>query len=209
MRLLLFSDLHTDTAAAQRILSRAASADVLIGAGDFANARRNLSRCIDILSKIDRPTVLVAGNNETTEELRAACERWPAAHILHGSHITIAGLTFYGVGGGIPITPFGSWSYDFSEEQAHVLLQACPTNCILVTHSPPKGTVDRSSQGAYLGSVAVRAAIERTQPQLVICGHIHACAGQRSFIGSTPVINAGSDGVEWQLGKVSDGSAEQ
>ena len=118
MKLLVFSDLHTDTIAAERIRARAATVDIVIGAGDFANARRNLSSCIAILSTIDRPTVLVAGNNETTEELRAACAPWRSAHILHGTQVVISGVTFYGIGGGIPVTPFGSWCYDFSEEQA-------------------------------------------------------------------------------------------
>ena len=41
MRLLLFSDLHADTAAARRLLALAAQADVLVGAGDFGNLRRD------------------------------------------------------------------------------------------------------------------------------------------------------------------------
>jgi Icc-related predicted phosphoesterase len=199
MKLLLFSDLHVDIVAAQRIRARAAAADVVIGAGDFANAGRGLSRCIEILSAIDRPTVLVAGNNETTEELRDACAQWPAAHVLHGSQISINGLIFYGIGGGIPVTPFGSWSYDFSEEQATELLAPCPAGCVLVSHSPPQGAVDRSLQGKHLGSVAIRDAIERTRPQLVVCGHIHGSAGQRALVGTTPIINAGPSGVEWHV----------
>ena len=38
MKLLLFSDLHTDTSAATRIVKLAQDADIVIGAGDFANA---------------------------------------------------------------------------------------------------------------------------------------------------------------------------
>ena len=69
---------------------------------------------------------LVAGNNESTAELAAACNDWPAATVLHGSSVTLAGQTFFGLGGGVPVTPFGSWSYDFSEEQAAELLRPCP-----------------------------------------------------------------------------------
>ena len=36
MKLLLFSDLHADTIAAQQLLQQAQSVDVLVGAGDFA-----------------------------------------------------------------------------------------------------------------------------------------------------------------------------
>jgi predicted phosphodiesterase len=61
MKLLLFSDLHTDTRAATRLVDLAREADVVIGAGDFANARRGISTCIEILKEIRIPTILVPG----------------------------------------------------------------------------------------------------------------------------------------------------
>jgi Icc-related predicted phosphoesterase len=199
VKLLLFSDLHTDTAAARRLADRAAHVDVLVGAGDFGNVRRDLSSCLDVLRAAHRPAVLVAGNNESTEELADACREWPQAHVLHGAAVTLGAVVFFGLGGGVPVTPFGSWSYDLSEEQAAALLAACPTGCVLVSHSPPKGAVDVNSRGRSLGSVAVRDAIERVRPRLVICGHIHASAGQQAVIGPSVVVNAGPSGVEWEL----------
>jgi uncharacterized protein len=199
MKLLLFSDLHADADAARQLVERARTADILIGAGDFGNLRRQLPVCIDILRAIDKPAVLVAGNNESTEELIDACRDWPSAHVLHGSGITLAGATFFGLGGGVPVTPFGSWSYDFTEEQAAELLSGCPTGCVLVSHSPPHGAVDVSSRGQSLGSVAVRQTVLRQRPILVVCGHIHACAGQQAMLGTTPVVNAGPQDVEWLL----------
>ena len=82
MKLLLFSDLHADTAAARQLVERARLADVIIGAGDFGNVRRDLRPCLDVLRAIDRPAVLVAGNNESTDELTDACRVWPQAHVL-------------------------------------------------------------------------------------------------------------------------------
>jgi uncharacterized protein len=199
MKLLLFSDLHADTNAAQQLLQRAQTVDVVIGAGDFATVRRNIQRCIDILRAVLCPAILVAGNNETTEELQAACRGWSSASILHGTAITVEGVTFYGVGGGIPTTPFGAWSYDFTEDQARSLLVNCPARCVLVTHSPPKGTVDRSAAGHSLGSVAIHEAVQRTSPRLVVCGHIHASVGQYTQLGETPVVNAGPGGIEWHI----------
>ena len=198
MKLLLFSDLHCDATAARSLVKRAASVDVLVGAGDFGKVRRDVGVCFDVLRDIDKPAVLVAGNNESTEELVEACKSWPQAHVLHGSGVAIGGIQFFGIGGGIPVTPFGAWSYDFTEEQAQELLQNCPARCVLVSHSPPKGAVDRAG-GQSLGSVAVRDAVERLQPLLAVCGHIHSCAGQQDKIGSTPVINAGPKGIEWEL----------
>jgi Icc-related predicted phosphoesterase len=199
MKLLLFSDLHADTAAARRLVERAGKADVLVGAGDLGNVRRDVRVCIDLLRAIDKPAVLVAGNNESTEELVEACQDWPNAHVLHGSGLAVNGVEFFGLGGGVPVTPFGAWSYDFTEEQAARLLAGCPRGCVLVSHSPPRGVVDVDSRGRSLGSVAVRDAVLRRQPRLVVCGHIHASAGQHALLGSSPVVNAGPEGVEWQL----------
>jgi Icc-related predicted phosphoesterase len=209
MKLLLFSDLHTNAAAARELVRSAAKADVVVGAGDFGNLRRDVRVCIDVLRAIERPAVLVAGNNESTEELAEACRDWPQAHVLHGTGVTIQGVPFFGLGGGVPVTPFGSWSYDFTEEQAAKLLAECPTGAVLVSHSPPKGAVDRASSGQSLGSTSVREAIARCRPRLVVCGHIHACAGQHATLGETSVVNAGPAGVLWDLSVAKGGSSQR
>jgi Icc-related predicted phosphoesterase len=199
VKLLLFSDLHANPEAARALVERAEAVDVVVGAGDFGNVRRQLHVCLDVLKAIDRPAVLVAGNNESTEELAQACRAWPTAHVLHGSAVTVAGVTFFGIGGGIPVTPFGSWSYDFTEDEAAALLAAAPPGCVLVSHSPPQGAADRTSNGQSLGSVAVRQAVERLRPVLVVCGHIHSSAGTQALIGPSPVVNAGPNGALWAL----------
>ena len=142
---------------------------------------------------------MVPGNNESLEELKTACASWKRAVVLHGNGVEIAGMAFFGIGGGIPITPFGAWSYDFSEQEAAHLLRNCPEGAVLISHSPPKGVVDVSSSGQSLGSTAVRNAVMATNPRLVVCGHIHASAGKRSTIDLTPVINAGPGGIVYEL----------
>ncbi|MGO8670510.1 MAG: metallophosphoesterase family protein [Capsulimonadaceae bacterium] len=199
VRLLLFSDLHCSREAAEALVVRAADVDVVIGAGDFAQARRNIGTCIEILRKIERPSILVPGNNESLEELRHACRDWPSALVLHGTSAQIGPVTFFGIGGGIPVTPFGPWSWDFSEHHAAEMLSNCPPSCVLISHSPPKGAVDTSGSGQSNGSTAVRDAVLETHPLLVVCGHIHACGGKQAVLGSTPVVNAGPDGVLWSV----------
>jgi uncharacterized protein len=199
MRLLVFSDLHCDAALARRLADRAGEVDVLVGAGDFASVRRRLNVTIDVLKGMKQPAVLVPGNNESLEELTAACQSWPGAHVLHGSQARIGGVTFFGLGGGVPVTPFGSWSWDFSEEEAGQLLLDCPQGCVLVSHSPPRGAVDRSSSGKNLGSTAVLDAVIRARPSLVVCGHIHESAGRTEYINQSPIINAGPEGIVWEI----------
>ena len=200
MKLLLFSDLHCDVNAAQSLVQRSEHADVLVGAGDFANCRRQLHRCLDVLRNVTRPIILVPGNNESFEELARQCAGWESTHVLHGSSAIVEGVEFFGIGGGIPTTPFGDWSFDLTEQEASTMLNDCPTGGVLVSHSPPKRAVDVSSNGASLGSTAVRATIEQKRPKLVVCGHIHGCAGQMAKIGTSTIINAGPAGIEWEFG---------
>jgi Icc-related predicted phosphoesterase len=199
VKLLVFSDIHADFRAASNLVKRSADVDVVVGAGDYCMPRQGLGEMINALMKIEKPTVLVSGNCENTDELKSTCRVWQNAHVLHGEQVTIDGMSFYGIGGGIPITPFGSWSYDFSENEASQLLKDCPSGGVLISHSPPKGILDISSDGRSLGSTALRDAIIVKNPLLVICGHIHASAGQIDRFEETTIINAGPKGIIWNL----------
>ncbi len=200
MKLLLFSDVHCDHSAAQRLVEMSSEVDVMICAGDLAVMRTGLQRTVDILSEADCPAVLVAGNGESAKELERACDRWSAAHVLHGDGCEIDGVSFWGLGGAVPITPFGEWSFDLSEERAEELLSGCPTGAVLVTHAPPYGRVDQPVPGGeHLGSHAIREAIERARPPLAVCGHIHACWEQEAHLGDSTIVNAGPRGVRYDL----------
>ena len=199
MRLLVFSDLHCDVAAAELIVRRSAGVDVVIGAGDFAVQRRGLAAVTEVLNAIEQPCVLVAGNSESEVELEEACTGWPTAHVLHGTGVELAGIPFFGLGAAVPVTPFGPWSYDISETEAATLLRDCPPDGVLVSHSPPLGYGDRGSNGESFGSSAVLEAIRRTTPKLVVCGHIHDSWGERSTLGPTLIVNAGPSGAIMEI----------
>jgi Icc-related predicted phosphoesterase len=191
VRLLAFSDVHRDLRQAGRLADRAGEVDVVVAAGDFASVHRGLEELIDMLAVIETPTVLVPGNNETDEALRSACEGWRPACVLHGEGTEIDGVSFFGLGGGVPVTPW-DWSFDLTEEEAADRLAACPPGGVLVVHSPPKGYVDGSRR---LGSEAILAAVEDRQPRLVLCGHIHEAAGEEATVGASRVVNLGPAGV--------------
>ena len=200
MKLLLFSDLHSDFRTASKLVALSKNVDIVVGAGDYCIGRRGLEKIIDSLARITKPTVLVPGNSESEVELIKACRSWKSARVLHGTRVIFDEITFFGIGGGIPTTPFGSWSYDFSEAEANDLLRDCPGGCILISHSPPKGVVDLSSDGRSLGSLAIKETIDLKKPDLVVCGHIHGSAGQRNRLGKVTVINAGPGGIIYDLG---------
>ena len=195
MKFLCFSDLHRDAVAAKKLVELAADADVIIGAGDFATRRKGLADTLEVLQDIQTPAILVPGNGESVDELQAASSGWKHARVLHGDGCTIDGIEFWGVGGGIPVTPFGDWSYDLDETAAAELLAGCPKGGVLVVHSPPIDTVDHDSSGQIRGSQAIRELVESNQPKLVVCGHIHSDWEKQVVLGESRILNAGPAGV--------------
>ncbi|MCA9278098.1 MAG: metallophosphoesterase family protein [Phycisphaeraceae bacterium] len=195
MELFAFSDIHTSTHAISTFADTARKADIIVGAGDFATMRRGLQPVIDAIAALNRPTVLVHGNSESEDELRVACEPYSHLHVLHGQSVVIEGVVFFGLGGAVPVTPFGSWSVDLTEHEAETLLAPCPNGCVLVSHSPPLGYCDTTSSGSSIGSSAVLACIKRTQPTVVLCGHVHHSWGNAGTIGTTRVLNLGPTGT--------------
>jgi Icc-related predicted phosphoesterase len=194
VKLLAFSDLHRDLAQGTKLAEMAADADVVIGAGDFASVHEGLEETIAVLSAIVTPTVLVPGNNETCDALRSAAAGWKAATVLHGETTTIEGVEFFGLGAGIPITPW-EWSFDLDDAAATGMLSACPEGAVLVLHSPPRGHCDAAADGTEFGSPALLRAIEEKRPRLAVCGHIHESWGCESTVGETPVHNLGPTGT--------------
>ncbi|WP_209506623.1 MULTISPECIES: metallophosphoesterase family protein [unclassified Ruegeria] len=194
MKVLAFSDLHMARNRAADLVAASADADLVIGAGDYCNMRQGLDEALQMLSGVSAPLVLIPGNAESAEDLGKAVPE--GVHVLHGTGMTVDGLRLFGLGYGVPPTPFGDWSCDLTEGEAAELLARCGGADILISHSPPKGHGDVTSQGMAVGSVAVRNAIERIQPRFTFCGHIHDSWGYRGSIGRTRIANLGPK-VNW------------
>jgi Icc-related predicted phosphoesterase len=184
---LAFSDLHHSASHAAALCAAADRADLVIGAGDFCNARGGLAQAMALIRPMEGKSVLVAGNHESVAELRAATR----ALVLHGEAAEIQGLKLFGIGYAAGDAPLGSPFCELTEAEAEALLAGMEPCDILISHTPPKGVADTSSRGRSYGSTAVRAAIERHQPRWCLCGHVHAGQGIRAMIGRTQVINLG------------------
>jgi Icc-related predicted phosphoesterase len=198
LHLLCFSDLHRDLDQAALLVEMSAEADVVVAAGDFASVHEGLFEMIEALSAIDRPTVLIPGNNETADALREACAAWKSATVLHGESAELGEVEFFGLGAGVPTTPW-DWSFDLSDDEAAELLRGCPEGAFMALHSPPYGHCDQSGNGEHLGSTAILEAIELRRPPVAVCGHIHESWGTESQIAETRVLNLGPSGTWVEL----------
>lgn len=198
MKILAFSDLHHDATRAAVLVQASVGADLVIGAGDFCNMRQDLPGAMELLRDVAAPMLVIPGNAESAAELSAAADI--RTQVLHGTDALIGGVRFFGLGYAVPAPPFGDWSCNLSEDEAERLLNRCEGADVLIVHSPPLGLGDRISGGASVGSRAVLRAIERLQPDLVLCGHIHDSWGVTGTIGRSKVVNLGPTPNWFEIG---------
>lgn len=196
MRLLAFSDLHRSREFAQAIVTASAGADVVVGAGDFATKGIGMRDTLDVLAAIAAPIVMVPGNHDRLDEMLEVCRDRQNVHVLHGNGADIGGVAFFGLGFGVPVGDDEPWNRQLAESEAAMLLEPCPAGAVLVTHAPPYGVADLQRNGIHEGSLAIGETVERRQPRLHLCGHIHFAWGSSGRIGDCPVHNLGPR-VNW------------
>lgn len=192
MTLLIFSDIHADTAALQKLMN--VEADHYFAAGDLVNWGEGLSRMGPLFAPHAQNTYVLPGNHESAEDIAAFCAEFKM-HDFHGRVIEVGGYRVAGLGYSNR-TPFNTpGEYSEAELAEHLSKFSGPNLSIVICHCPPKGTpLDRVRDGVHYGSQAVRDFIEREQPDYFFCGHIHEAAGATTTIGQTQCWNVGKKG---------------
>jgi Icc-related predicted phosphoesterase len=193
MRIIAFGDIHLNLANIETITDLS-DADLVIITGDITNFGTwpEASKVLGEITKINNRILAMAGNLDYPQIEKSLAA---AGISLHGRGVIRQNIGFFGVGGS-NITPFATPN-EFSEEELTSLLNAgykMVTNTdfqVLASHTPPQDTLtDRISSGVHVGSQAVRDFIEKKQPDLCLCGHIHE-AQAVDTIGKTIIINPG------------------
>ncbi|HVB34474.1 MAG TPA: metallophosphoesterase [Patescibacteria group bacterium] len=192
MKILIFSDIHGDTRALDRLLAQ--PADLYISAGDLSVFGRHLERCGERLRQASRPVWVLPGNHETELENRDFCGRYGLVD-FHRQTRRLGETQWAGLGYSNP-TPFDTPG-EFSEQEIAEALAPFDglAPLYLVVHFPPWGTaLDEVAPGRHAGSRVLREWVERHQPPYLFCGHIHECAGRTDQVGATKCFNVGKAG---------------
>lgn len=197
MKLLIFSDIHGDTKALQRLIDT--EADCYIAAGDLVNWGRGLDALAPILAKRQDRLWLLPGNHEHASDIARYCDQF-GFKSLHGKSFEAGGRHIAGLGHSNP-TPFNTPGESSEEELGEGLSAfAGLAPLILVCHCPPKGTaLDEAGPGRHFGSAAVRDFVDKHQPEWLFCGHIHEAAGRTELLGRTRSTNVGKQGYLLEL----------
>ncbi len=198
MKILLFSDIHSDLAALRRLM--AIEADAYFCAGDLVNMGESMAAAGEILRPRAARTYVIPGNHESDREIAAFCQKYGTID-LHGRSVALGGVHLAALGYS-NLTPFGTpGEYAEPEIAARLAPFANQKPMVLVCHCPPKDSpLDRAGEGLHFGSPAIRTFIEQAQPARFFCGHIHEAAGAEAQLGHTVGLNLGKSGYLLDLG---------
>jgi Icc-related predicted phosphoesterase len=193
MRLLAITDLHGEADRLDAILEAAAPVDMIFLGGDITNfgTPEEAARLVRLAQAAGPPVWAVAGNCDSPE---IEHELLVMGISLHGRGIVHHGLGLHGLSG---MPPWHKPMYQFSEEELAERLEAGyaaihgAARHVVVSHAPPHGLCDRTRFFQHVGSTSLRQFIQRRQPALVLCGHIHEARGT-DRLGPTLVANCGA-----------------
>jgi Icc-related predicted phosphoesterase len=196
-KVLVFSDIHGDTRALEKIVAQ--PADIYIADGDLSTFGKGLDRCGEILAPLGERVWVLPGNHESQDEIREFCSRFGFVD-FHRAVRQIGDTHWAGLGYS-NITPFKTPG-EYTETEIGEALAAFDglSRLYLVAHVPPLNSqLDEFAAGKHAGSSALRAWIDREQPEYLFCGHIHECSGREDLIGRTRCFNVGKTGVEVEV----------
>ena len=194
MKLLTLTDLHGDPAALDSILDAAGPVDAILLGGDITHfgTPDDAQRLVRRAEEGGSPVWAVAGNCDSAAIEQRLIDLGVS---LHGRGVVFKGLGLHGLGA---MPPWHRGMYQYTEAELAEFLaaghaQVAGAACrVLLSHCPPHGCgLDRTMLFRHVGSTALAEFIERTQPALVLTGHIHEARGIDE-LGRTIAVNCGA-----------------
>ena len=196
-RLLVFSDIHNDARALEKLME--IEADYYFAAGDLVSWARGLDKMGEVMKRRAGQMFVLPGNHESVGDISSFCQRFGFSDFHEGT-LEIAGVQVAGLGYSTP-TPFDTPG-EYSEQEMASRLEKFSTlkPLVLICHAPPLNTpLDRVREGLHAGSRAVREFIDAQQPTHFFCGHIHEAEGVVFQMGATRGQNVGKKGYLLEL----------
>ncbi len=193
MKIIAITDIHGRQDYGSVVEKAIIESDLVVIAGDITDfgAEKEADIIIEKIKVLNDNILAVSGN---CDHDGVSLSLQHHGIDLQGKSKIINGIALYGLGGSNK-TPFAT-PQEYSDDKLGMALNNFSKldNAkyhILISHPPPAKTqVDKTIFGLHVGSIVVRAFIEKFEPDLVICGHIHEATGVDK-IGKTIIINPG------------------
>ncbi len=194
MRILYVVDVHGHYEAVDRALASAGAIDLLVVGGDITTAGtpEEAGRAVERWQALAPRVLGVAGNMDSPAIDARLAELGVS---LDGRGVAVDEVGLFGASAA-PLSPLRT-PYERADEELRRRIESgfeAVRGCRVILfcpHAPPLGTAcDRLRSGEHVGSAVVRAFVERAQPDLVLCGHIHESRGQ-DRLGRSLIVNPG------------------
>ena len=194
----VLGDIHDKVAHLSGIPELAGAEGILV-TGDltYAGGITQARVVLDALKALGKPLIIQPGNMDFPDVADWLAEQGFGLHREMRTlfpHLSCLGLGFspptpFGTPGEFADATLGQWLDETFAAHAEDLANKA---WALVSHAPPLNTqCDRITSGPHVGSAAVRAFIEKHQPNLCLCGHIHESACLDT-LGRTIIANPGA-----------------
>jgi len=216
MKILSAGDLHGDSGIARKLADKAVkeNVDLVILCGDLTHGEEKTDNLIGPFVKQGKRVLLIPGNHESVATADFLAKVYGVKNI-HGYGIKLFDpqdhkesgknskdkkyVGLFGCSGvnlGIhQITD--KEAYDLLMKGHHYVQDANVK--IMVSHVHPSGTKMEKFTQFFEGSKAIRRAIDKLQPDIMLCSHVHEAEGLEEKIGKTRVINVGAKGKIFEI----------
>mgnify|MGYP001618355852 CR=1 FL=1 len=190
MRILAVGDLHGDSSLAKRLANQAEKekVDLVLLAGDITEEHNILPGVISPFLEKKKKVLFVPGNHESIATADFIADFYGITN-LHGYSVKYDDVGIFGC------SAANIGVNRLSEEEIFSLLKKGFDKIkdvkkkIMITHIHPTGTKMEKFSNLVPGSEAVREAVKKLKPDILICGHVHEAAGIEEKLGRTRVIN--------------------
>ncbi len=195
MKILASGDIHGDTRLAKRLADKAEKekVELVVLCGDLTYAEQSLENIIGPFVAKGKKVLIIPGNHETVATADFLAELYGIKNI-HGVSVKYKDVGIFGCGGA------NIGLFQLEEKEIFDLLEKGFKRInylkkkIMVTHVHPSGTKMEKFTDIFPGSEGVRKAIDKFQPDIALCSHVHEAEGIEERIGKTLLINVGRKG---------------
>jgi hypothetical protein len=194
MKMAYVVDVHDRFDAVPKAMDAIGQADLLVVGGDITTGGTpdEAARAVEGWRPLAPRVVALAGNMDSPAIDARLVELGVS---IDGRGVVLGEVGVFGVSAA-PRSPLHT-PYELDDDELRRRIEAgfdAVRDCrvrIFCPHAPPEGTAcDRLRSGQHVGSKAIRAFVEREQPDIVLCGHIHESRGV-DRIGKTQIANPG------------------
>ena len=191
----IVGDLSGNTDKICNIIHRAKkqNVDLVVLCGDLTHADQSTENLIGPFKKLHEKVLIIPGNHEPNATVDFLAEAYDIKN-LHGYSVKYKDVGIFGAGGA------NIGLHQLEEGEIYDLLKKgfgkikYLDKKIMVTHVHPSGTKMEKFTKFFPGSSGVKRAIEKFQPDILFCSHVHEAEGIEEKIGKTKVINVGRKG---------------